>query len=157
MTSFDYRPIVTLWMLPADLRILIAPQPDRDVVPYQPADVLPYQPAVNYSDIEFNDSWWAHLKEYCVDGRLAIHTILATILTVAATTFYLFIAAIISVVHAIILMLPAIEGILCALILGMLLFRIKGKRDDLLVLKGCAKGPTPGSHAVRLCNGRHGI
>lgn len=152
MTALYDGPTITTWTVPTppkpiNLGTLNAPPAGGELVLYQP----PIYPPTPLPTIP----WHVRFTEYCIDGRGAIHAIVAGWVGLAGVTLYFFVSAIAVAIHSIIAALPAIGGILCAIILAYIILRSGTKDDDVLVLKGCNNGPTPGSHRVKLCNGRH--
>ncbi|MGH7883418.1 MAG: hypothetical protein ACREN8_11045 [Candidatus Dormibacteraceae bacterium] len=97
--------------------------------------------------------------EFITDGRGIIYGSIGAIGCGLAYVGYLIITAIISAIHIAAAAVATYgASVLTIIILGwvaLALSRHGTKQPDALVLKGCNNGPTPGSHTVKLCNGRH--
>lgn len=94
------------------------------------------------------------LWEFCIDGRGIIYGAITVWCGLAAWAGYLFVESVAAAIAMLIAALPYIGGIVALIILVRILTR-SPKAPEALVLKGCNNGPTPGSHTVKLCNGRH--
>jgi hypothetical protein len=97
---------------------------------------------------------YEQLLEFCIDGRGVIYGAITVWFGLAAWAGYLFIESVAAAVAMVIAALPYIGGIVALILLVRILTR-SPKAPEALVLKGCNNGPTPGSHTVKLCNGRH--